>query len=349
MFDGYFRVYPKLTEDIPVPHRIEGGERIEETPAHTAIREALVNLLVHADYSELDASLIVKSPEGYYFRNPGSSRIPAYDLFTGNRSDPRNPTLLFMFRLAGLAEEAGSGLPKIIRAWRSLGLQIPNVEIGTERYEFSLLLKNAHLFSDSDRAWLQKLGGDLEEAEQLALVVAKHENRIDNERLRTVIRIHPTDATAILTGLRDKGLLRKEKDRRGAYYQIPESLLESSRSPTLFDQERLRDVDKDLRVQRENLRLENETLRHIRKTLRQKMRREEKRNFIRQYIIRLCGLRPHSSLELAKAFKMSSANIVTNYLKQMVGEGKIQWTGRSKSDKEGRYVATFPESKTDKP
>ncbi len=82
LFDGYFRIYPKLTKDIPVPHRIEGGERIEETPAHTAIREALVNLLAHADYSELDVSLIVKSRMWKLERSDTSSvcclRVPTF-------------------------------------------------------------------------------------------------------------------------------------------------------------------------------------------------------------------------------------------------------------------------------
>ncbi|MDI6767645.1 MAG: putative DNA binding domain-containing protein [Bacteroidota bacterium] len=338
LFDANFKIYWKLTEGIQIPHQIEQGVRVDETPTHIALREALVNLLVHADYSETDASLVVKSPEGYFFRNPGSSRISEDDLFTGNRSDPRNPKLLFMFRLVGLAEEAGSGLPKIIRAWRSLGFQLPKIEIGTERYEFGIVLRNAHLISNSDRTWLQKLGGDLNEAEQLALVCAKHEEKIGNERLRTLILIHPSDATMILTGLRDKGLLKKESDRRGAYYKIPESLIEIKPTPSLFSQEDSTDVDKDLRENIENLRVENETLKDIRKNLKHKLSRVQKREFIRLYITKLCGLRPFSALELAKAFKMSPANLVTRYLNLLIREGYLQWTGKTRYDSTGKYV-----------
>jgi ATP-dependent DNA helicase RecG len=337
LLDAYLRVYPKLTEGIHVPHRVEGGERVEETPTHTALRESLVNLLVHADYAETDASLVIRSPEGYYFRNPGSSRISQYDLFTGNRSDPRNPSLLFMFRLVGLAEEAGSGLPKIIRAWRSLGFQVPNIEIGTERYEFGLMLRNAHLFSNADRDWLQRLGTDLIEVEQLALVCAKHEDRVDNERLRTLAAMHPSDATRVLTGLRDKGLLQKESDRRGAYYQIPISLVETLPVASLFDTETPKDVDKDLRQARENLRVETEILRDVRKNLRQRTTRAKRREFITLSIIRPCRLRPFSSAELAKACRMTQTNMVTGYLKALLAAGQIRWTGRTPNDRNGRY------------
>ena len=46
-----------------------------------------------------------------------------------------------MFRLIGLADEAGSGMPKIIEAWRKLGFRLPSIDAGTERYEFTLRLR----------------------------------------------------------------------------------------------------------------------------------------------------------------------------------------------------------------
>ncbi len=112
---------PRLVEGIDVPFRLSGATRQDSTPAHIAVREALVNLLVHTDYYETKSSLILQSSSRYLFQNPGSSRIPESDLYAENRSDPRNPTLVRMFRLIGLAEEAGTGIPAILNAWRELG------------------------------------------------------------------------------------------------------------------------------------------------------------------------------------------------------------------------------------
>lgn len=218
LLGAFDALYPRLIADLPTPFRLEGSTRIDEGPLHVALREALVNLLVHADYAESDASLIIRSLDGYLFRNPGNSRLSQDDLLTGDRSDPRNPVLVRMFRRIGLAEEAGSGIPSIVHAWRDLGFQLPDIDIGTERYEFSLGLRYAHLLSEDDRRWLQLLGETWSEQEQLALVCARHERQVDNVTLRRLAGLHPTDATKVLGNLRDRGLLQMVSSGRGAHY-----------------------------------------------------------------------------------------------------------------------------------
>ena len=47
IYDFYFRVYNKITQDIKVPFKLEGGDRIDDTPVHKALREALANCLIH--------------------------------------------------------------------------------------------------------------------------------------------------------------------------------------------------------------------------------------------------------------------------------------------------------------
>ena len=89
-----------------------------------------------------------------------------------------------MFRHVGLADEGGTGIPKILQAWQRLNLRPPAIDSGTERYEFTLRLRYAHLLSDEDRDWLQALGGRWAEAEQLALLLARDEGEVDNLRLR---------------------------------------------------------------------------------------------------------------------------------------------------------------------
>lgn len=210
----------RMTEDIDVPFQLSGATRQESTPVHTAMREALANLLVHADYSEPIASLILQSPLECLFRNPGSSRVHPSDLYGENRSDPRNPTLVRMFRLIGLAEEAGTGIPVILKAWREMGYWFPEFQSPTERYEFTLILRHIHMISDDDRKWLDGLGDEWSEPQQLALIMARYGETIDNERLRGLTGLHPADATKVLVGLRDTGLLTMEGRRRGARYRL---------------------------------------------------------------------------------------------------------------------------------
>lgn len=48
--DFYFRVYNKIIKDVKIPFVMEGGNRIDDTPVYKALREALVNCLINADY-----------------------------------------------------------------------------------------------------------------------------------------------------------------------------------------------------------------------------------------------------------------------------------------------------------
>jgi ATP-dependent DNA helicase RecG len=229
LWDAFHQVYPRLTRDVETPFGLAGAVRVEG-PVQVVLREALVNLLVHADYTERQVSLVVRSPNGFLFRNPGSSRVSERDLWTGDHSDPRNPGLVRMFRFTGLAEEAGSGIPRIIQTWQARGFQLPTIDVGTERYEFTLELRHVHLLSDEDRSWLQSLGQGWSEGEQLALVHARHYGSIDNPRLRRLTGQHSADATKVLGGLRDRGLLDMIGAGRGASYQLGILALATSES-----------------------------------------------------------------------------------------------------------------------
>lgn len=131
VFDFYRRVVNKLAADLKVPFVLKGDMRQDDTPTHKALREALVNTLVHADYTGRISVLVVKEPAGFVLRNPGALRVPAAQALQGGVSDCRNRTMQQMFLMIGLGERAGSGMSRIVHGWRDLGhsLQL------TEHYE----------------------------------------------------------------------------------------------------------------------------------------------------------------------------------------------------------------------
>jgi predicted HTH transcriptional regulator len=83
----------KLVGDLKVPFVPKGNFRQDDTSLHRALREALVNTLVHADYTDRASILVVKDPAGFVFRNPGVMRVPAEQALRGGESDCRNRTL----------------------------------------------------------------------------------------------------------------------------------------------------------------------------------------------------------------------------------------------------------------
>lgn len=70
LFQFYSRVLPILQNFLPKPFILEGNQRKTETPAHVAVREALTNALVHADFT-VNASLnVYKYPNKMVFLQP---------------------------------------------------------------------------------------------------------------------------------------------------------------------------------------------------------------------------------------------------------------------------------------
>lgn len=155
IFDFYFRVINKLTKDLKVPFALDGITRIEDTPVHKAMREALANCLVNADFYLPRGVVILKDAEKIVIENPGSIRTGKAQMLRGGISDPRNKALMKMFNLIAIGERAGSGVPDIFSVWDSQGWQTPIVE---EQYDpdrtvltLPLVLKQANKTSDKDK------------------------------------------------------------------------------------------------------------------------------------------------------------------------------------------------------
>lgn len=127
LFDFYFMVMPRLIAGLKVPFQLQGTLRQDETAVHTALREALVNAIVHADYSGERGIVVTKESDGFVFSNPGTLRVPPHQAFAGGVSDLRNPNVCKMFLLIGLGERAGSGLSNIRQTWREQEWKIPQI------------------------------------------------------------------------------------------------------------------------------------------------------------------------------------------------------------------------------
>ena len=132
VYDFYFKVYNRIAQDIKTPFKIKNGERIDDTPVHTALREALANCIINADYYGRQGLVIVKKKDVITFSNPGNFRIDIEDAKSGGISDPRNTTLIKMFNLIDIGERAGSGIPNIYSVWDKQGWEAPVI---TEDFE----------------------------------------------------------------------------------------------------------------------------------------------------------------------------------------------------------------------
>ena len=226
LYDFYRKVYLKLTADLKVPFALEQGERKDETPVHVALREALANVLVHADYSDRASVLVVKRPDMFGFRNPGLMRIPPEVAIRGGEHDCRNRTLHKMFRLVGVGEQAGSGIPKIYGGWASQHWRAPALYERNEPYNQTLMeLRMVDLLPKELLASLRAAFGArfdaLGQNERLTLAAAASEKVVTHARVREMASLHPFDATRLLQNLVRDGFLEAHNPGRGAVYCLP--------------------------------------------------------------------------------------------------------------------------------
>lgn len=226
LFDFCRMVLKRLYKDLTVPFQLTGATRVDETPVHVALREALVNTLIHADFSGRVSILVVKRADLFGFRNPGCMRIALEDALTGGNSDCRNRVLQRLFRMAGYAEQAGYGIPTIYSGWRK---QLWRSPILRERRQYPeqtfLTMSMLSLLSEDTVAALETRFGlryrKLSETQQMALATVAVEGTVSHARLKTMVHDHPRDITAALSSLCREGFLQSAGVARGTYYFFP--------------------------------------------------------------------------------------------------------------------------------
>ncbi|MFK8257909.1 RNA-binding domain-containing protein [Erwinia sp. AnSW2-5] len=225
LFDFYRKVYQKLVADLKVPFTLEDGQRKTDTPVHIALREALVNALVHADFSERVSILIVKRPDMFGFRNPGLMRLPLEDVISGGVSDCRNRLLHQMFLLIGLGERAGSGMPKIFSGWQSANWRMPRLRENSSPAQTILELPTAslipqHILDELHHRFDQQFDL-LDDFEQILVATAAVEGWVNHERACQLTTRHPREVTLTLPRLESKGFLVARGEQKSKYYTLP--------------------------------------------------------------------------------------------------------------------------------
>ena len=224
LFQFYSRVLPILQNFLPKPFILEGNQRKTETPAHVAVREALTNALVHADYTENASLNIYKYPNKMVFANPGVMLISLKQYYKGGESVCRNKYLQTMFTFLGSAEKAGSGADKIIHGWEKQNWKRPYIEEKSKPNKVVLTMSMESLLDESVIQELTRhLGNQIENLSRqqlMTLALAFSEEEITNERLQCVLDMHRVDITQMLSKMCSMQLLESSGYGRGTKYHI---------------------------------------------------------------------------------------------------------------------------------
>ena len=224
--DFYFRVYNKLIKDIKVPFKMSGGERVDDTPVHKALREALANCLINADYHGLRGVVIRKEPDKIVLANPGYIRTGKKQMRLGGESDPRNKSLMKMFNLINIGERAGSGVPNIFNTWEDEGLIEPEIEerFDPDRTVLSLPFRKKQAIKTSDKKQAIKTS-DKKQAIKTQKNIAKIREFLQETGEATTndiaeyLNLSPARIRVLLKGMDDIEAIGKNRGRRYKIHQ----------------------------------------------------------------------------------------------------------------------------------
>ena len=177
---------------------IDGLRRIDKRdyPAD-AVREALLNALIHRDYAFSDSTLVSIFDDRIEFVSIGGLvRGISFDDIMLGVSVARNRNLANVFYRLALIEAYGTGMPKIIRSYVNSPVK-PQIEVADNAFKISL--PNTNELSEK---------GFLNENERTMLNLLKGQDYIVRKDVETALNISQTMAGRLLKGLLDKREIR---------------------------------------------------------------------------------------------------------------------------------------------
>lgn len=175
-----------------------------------AIREAVINAIIHTDYAAKGASIMIAIfDDRIEITNPGGLPLGmTLDRALSGSSRVRNRVIARVFRELKLTEQWGSGIQRIITSCEEAGLQKPLFEDLDTEFRVTLFATKTHK-------------KPLDEAHKELITLLKKKKKISTKEVAALWDIAPRNARAKLKYLADIGLIQRvgnsKKDPRSGY------------------------------------------------------------------------------------------------------------------------------------
>lgn len=179
LYQFFTRVLPMLQHALPVPFRLdENQRRIDTTTAHTALREAFGNCLIHCAYTVMGNITIDRYFDRIVMSNPGTMLISLDEFYEGGHSICRNPVLQKMFIFIGVGEKGGSGADVIAKGWSDNGWQTPTLSEHSHPDRTETVLPLPERLVENNEKLVESDGKLVENGEKL---VENNEKLVEND------------------------------------------------------------------------------------------------------------------------------------------------------------------------
>lgn len=217
-------VIRKLTSDIKRPFVLDGLTRVDDTPVHKAVREAVTNLIIHSDYLISGILKVEKLDNCLHLSNPGNLKLPVTVIYSGGNSKARNPRMQNILRMIGYGDNIGSGFPTILDAWKKENWRKPDLREDVNLHQVELNLWMVSLLPEECTEYMHSTFGEeydsLSSNQQIILCTAFVEKQVSNSRLQPLLETHSIDVAKDLKMLVDNHFLIRNNNGRWTTYEI---------------------------------------------------------------------------------------------------------------------------------
>lgn len=218
---GLVELASRLANDLI--GRIPEGVRFSEgslyrsaDPVHVAVREGVINALIHQDHLAFQPTQFRRFSDRLEIENPGVSKKPLSH-FDRPGSAPRNPLLAHAFNIVGLAERVGSGILTMKSGFRNAGLAEPSFESDERSQQFRVVFYWHNLASEREIDHVGALD-ELNEDQKRVLLFTLRKGRVENENVRDLTGRNIVRASEVLRRLVKLGFLDKHGGGSATYY-----------------------------------------------------------------------------------------------------------------------------------
>lgn len=177
-----------------------------------ALRETLMNSLVHRDYSFSASSLVSIYDDRIEFISVGGlpAGITLDDIMLG-LSVCRNPKLAAIFYRLQLIEAYGTGMPKIMKAYAGTGMK-PKIEVTNNAFKITLPNINA-------ARTVNTVSNELKSNEEKIMDLIVQNGYVVRSDVDQLLDISQTTASRILKRMVTKGLIYQDGNGRKTKYK----------------------------------------------------------------------------------------------------------------------------------
>jgi ATP-dependent DNA helicase RecG len=188
-----------------------------------AIREIVINMLVHRDYRSSNGSIIKIYDNKIEFYNPGGlfGDLTLEELLRFNySSQTRNKLIAQAFKEIGIIEKYGSGIKRIFTICKNYGIIPPEIIIKPNGFKVILYKEKIKVGDKVGDRVGDKVGDRLTENQKKIVMWMQNNSTISAHLLSEKVGISKRKIETNIKKLKELGYIKRIGSAKGGYWEI---------------------------------------------------------------------------------------------------------------------------------